>query len=367
MKILRSASIILVMFILFGINIEASSPRVIVSEIGEVQVTNIGNNIAGIQVSLELSAGSFSNTAFTPIENSSYTFEKITGNEITIYSTGQVDLAIDGTVVLGVISTTSDAKISSNATINLVDQTLAQIIYVNVMVIDELSAGSTNGTTDDEPNDEPGGTPDGTPDGTPGGSTDGTTDGSTDGSTDGTPGESTNGPTDGAIGGTQEESNDTTDETLDGMTDEELFGSESDSSNGTQEESHDVTDDKSDGTTSEESSGTVSGNSNGTTNVGDNNSTDIELEEGTDSVTSDEDATSEEIEEEHYTDESIEDDYVDDAQTNVHDAEEISENRFSIVLFIMILLLIAGVITFVYVKKTSVNNNTTNSAPIDNK
>lgn len=148
MKIFRSASIFLIMFILLGINIEASSPKVTVSESGQVQVSNIGNNIIGIEVTLQLSSGGFQNNAFTPVANTSYTFEKVSGDKITIYSTGKDDLSNNGTIILGTIKTTSGATFASATTVNLIGESLAQSIYANVPVLSEMKGTSTGtGTT----------------------------------------------------------------------------------------------------------------------------------------------------------------------------------------------------------------------------
>lgn len=147
MKIFKSTSFLLAMFLLFGMNVEASSPRVVVTESGEVQVSNVGNNIVGMEITLELSSGSFSNNAFIPTNSTSYTFEKVSGSKITIYSTGQEDLAGSGTVILGKIQTTSGATFTSGTTINLVGQSLAKTIYANVPVVNEMSTGNSSGST----------------------------------------------------------------------------------------------------------------------------------------------------------------------------------------------------------------------------
>lgn len=60
MKIFKSTGLMLVMFLLIGVNVEASSPRVIITDSGEVQVTNVGDNVAGIEINLELSGGNYS-------------------------------------------------------------------------------------------------------------------------------------------------------------------------------------------------------------------------------------------------------------------------------------------------------------------
>lgn len=147
MKIFKSASILLALVLLLGGNVVASSPKVLISSSGEIQVTNVGNNIIGIELNLELSSGSFSNTAFTSSGNTNYTFDKVSGTKITIYSTGEHDLASDGTITLGNIKTTSSASFISSATLNLVDRSLAEINYENVTVTGKITGGSTGGST----------------------------------------------------------------------------------------------------------------------------------------------------------------------------------------------------------------------------
>lgn len=146
MKMFKCASLVLAMFLLFGVSVEASSPKVLVTSTGEVQVSNVGNNVVGIEVTLQLSSGSFSSQAFTQASDSSYTFEKISGSKITIYSTGQQDLSDNGTIILGNVHTTSGAVFASGATVNMIDSSLVPSIYSNVAVVNE-STGNTGNTT----------------------------------------------------------------------------------------------------------------------------------------------------------------------------------------------------------------------------
>lgn len=147
MKIFKSASIVLALLLFLGVNVEASSPKVIVSETGQVQVTNLGNDIVGIELCLQLSNGSFNSNAFVPVENSSYTFEKVSGNTITIYSTSQSDLASDGTLVLGSIKTTNDVAFTNGTTLNIIDGSLSQLVYANVELKNDLTVENTGGTS----------------------------------------------------------------------------------------------------------------------------------------------------------------------------------------------------------------------------
>lgn len=149
MKIFKSASILLALFLLLGVKVEAASPKVIVSENGQVQVTNVGSDVVGIELSLQLSSGSFSNNAFVAANDTNYTFEKVSGNEITIYSTGKNDLASNGTIVLGNIQATSSVTFTNGTSLKILSGSLSDEIgvYQNVALENKYVVSNTGGTT----------------------------------------------------------------------------------------------------------------------------------------------------------------------------------------------------------------------------
>lgn len=157
MKILRSALLMIAMFICIGINVEAASPSVVISESGEVQVINVGNNIAGVELTLQLSSGSFNSTAFTATSNDSYTFAKVSGKNITIYSTSQSDLASNSKIILGTVNTSSGASFSATTSLNIVGDVLTQTEYSKVSVTEESTkVEDTTGDTSTDSNSSTG-------------------------------------------------------------------------------------------------------------------------------------------------------------------------------------------------------------------
>lgn len=157
MNILKKSGIIAAMFILTGMNVEAASPEVVVTMSDVIKITGVGNSVAGLELELKLEEGTFSSSAFKSSNTGAYTFEKVSDNTITIYSTGKEDLSSNGEIVLGTINTSSEAIFTDNSTLKIVDFTLYETAYTKVAVKDEGISGGNNSGGNNSGGDNSGG------------------------------------------------------------------------------------------------------------------------------------------------------------------------------------------------------------------
>lgn len=151
MKIFKSLSVVSVMLLLMGANAITSSPSIEISADNVVSISGLGNNVLGVEVSVELSSGSFNTNAYTSTTDNFYSFGKTDSNVLTIYVTSTSDLSSDGKLILGTVNTSSNAVFKTKGSVMVVDATLLETNYSNVSLSkittstdDSTSSGGSN-------------------------------------------------------------------------------------------------------------------------------------------------------------------------------------------------------------------------------
>lgn len=148
MKLIKTLSALAVMFVLMGAASINDAPVVQLSTNNTLKVTGLGNNLAGLEVSIKLLSGSFDKDAFTPaVIDSQYIFDKIDDKTITIYVTSPNDLTENGELHLGSLKATSGASYNSKVALTTVDFTLLETEYSTSLIKDTNSTTTTPGTS----------------------------------------------------------------------------------------------------------------------------------------------------------------------------------------------------------------------------
>lgn len=148
MKLLRGLGFTFVLLLLMGATTINNGPQISIDSDNQVVVSGLGNNIAGVEVTLELSSGSYNSTSFTATNASVYAFAHSTGKKITIYATATEDMSDDGSVVLGKINTESASVFASSGEVLVVDFSLTETNYSKINVSQTITTGPSVPSTD---------------------------------------------------------------------------------------------------------------------------------------------------------------------------------------------------------------------------
>lgn len=151
MKILKSLSFTFVLLFLMGATTINNNAQVTINNDKVVVVQGLGNNVIGLEITVELVSGSFNTTPFTSLSEE-YCFGSVVNNQLTIYITSSEDISNDGEVILGKINCTSNSTFKTKGDLLVVDHSLNEVkqsvmVSHNNDIVTTPSTPSTPNTT----------------------------------------------------------------------------------------------------------------------------------------------------------------------------------------------------------------------------